>query len=199
VDTDQFTPANRVTGFWQDCGLLPGTTLIYVGRVSREKSLELLTDAFRAIIDSGAAATLAVVGDGPYRREMERALAGYPACFTGYLQGKELQRAYASADLFVFPSATDTFGNVVLEAQASGIPVIVSDAGGPRELMEDGETGLVFHAGDCADLVAAIHRFLDDSSLTARMGGRARAFTIAKAPDAAETYSTILQPCARAA
>ncbi len=71
-------------------------------------------------------------------------LQGIRRCLPATWHGEQLQRGYASADLFVFPSATDTFGNVVLEAQASGLPVIVSDEGGPRELMIDGETGVVF-------------------------------------------------------
>ncbi|MBT0666149.1 glycosyltransferase [Geobacter pelophilus] len=199
VDTEQFSPDKRQPGFWQQRGSTGGTTLIYVGRVSREKSLELLTEAFRTLVDEGAAASLAIVGDGPYRKEMQEALVGYPVVFTGYLQGEELQQAYAAADLFVFPSATDTFGNVVLEAQASGIPVIVSDSGGPRELMIDGETGLVFPAGDCGRLVAAVRRLVAEPALLTGMGARAREFTIAKTPDTAETFRTILNPCAKAA
>jgi glycosyltransferase involved in cell wall biosynthesis len=199
VDTEQFTPAKKVAGFWQQHGIETGATLIYVGRVSREKSLELLIGAFRTLVDDGMMVSLAIVGDGPYRQEMEETLTGYPVTFTGFLQGEQLQQAYASADLFVFPSATDTFGNVVLEAQASGIPVIVSDSGGPRELMIDGETGLVFHAGDCGHLIAAIRRLVAEPALLADMGANARAFTIAKAPDTTDTYSTILQPSAKAA
>ena len=105
-----------------------------------------------------------------------------------------MQRAYASADLFVFPSATDTFGNVVLEAQASGVPVIVTDAGGPRELMIDGETGAVFPAGSGSGLVEAVRRLTLDRNSLAEMGHNARAFTIRKAPDVATTYSSILHP-----
>jgi glycosyltransferase involved in cell wall biosynthesis len=124
---------------------------------------------------------------------MEASLSGYPALFTGYLAGEQLQRGYASADLFVFPSATDTFGNVVLEAQASGLPVIVSDEGGPRELMIDGETGVVFRAGSTIDLVAAIGYLASDPQRIAAMGRNARRFTLDQAPDSNETYSTILQ------
>ena len=164
-----------------------------MGRVSREKSLELLAEAFRALVDDGADVSLAVIGDGPYRGEMEQALSGYPALFTGYLQGEELQRAYASADLFVFPSATDTFGNVVLEAQASGLPVIVSDAGGPRELMIDGETGSVFPAGDKGEFLATLRRLTVERSKLPLMGKKARIFTLEKGPVAADTYSTILR------
>ena len=192
VDTDQFRPEKRLEQYWKQRGLADGITLLYVGRVSKEKALELLVDAFCRLSDEGSEIALVIIGDGPYREEMETALAGYPVLFTGYLQGEELQRAYASADLFVFPSATDTFGNVVLEAQASGLPVIVSDAGGPRELMVDGETGLVFSAGNLDELVAAVRKLAENRLVLSLMGERAREFIVAKAPDTAETYSTIL-------
>jgi len=180
--------------FWKMRGLgLGRVVLLYVGRVSREKGLEMLVDAVRELVDNGAAIALAVIGDGPYREEMEAALSGYPALFTGYLAGEQLQRGYASADLFVFPSATDTFGNVVLEAQASGLPVIVSDEGGPRELMIDGETGVVFRAGSTSGLVTAIRTMTSDPQRITHMGLNARRFTLDKAPDSSETYCTILQ------
>ena len=193
VDTELYTPQKRSPGFWPERGLTGAVKLLYVGRVSREKSLELLANAFRELAHEGADVSLAVIGDGPYRGEMEQALSGCPALFTGYLQGEELQRAYASADLFVFPSATDTFGNVVLEAQASGLPVIVSDAGGPRELMCDGETGTVFPAGDQGALLSALRRLTAERSQLAHMGEKARIFTLEKGPVAADTYSTILR------
>jgi glycosyltransferase involved in cell wall biosynthesis len=193
VDTEQFTPVRRSQDFWTSRGIPEGIRLLYVGRVSREKSLELLTETFSELIDSGFDASLVVVGDGPYRQEMETRLKGYPAFFTGYLAGEELQDGYASADLFVFPSATDTFGNVVLEAQSSGLPVIVSDAGGPKELMVDGETGMVFSAGNGADLAAAIRHFLNNRTILAEMGHNARKFTLRSAPAAGDVYSTILQ------
>ncbi|MDD2539738.1 MAG: glycosyltransferase [Desulfuromonadaceae bacterium] len=193
VDTDTYSPERRNPSFWKSRGIgLGKVVLLYVGRVSREKGLEMLVDAFRELVDSGAAIALAVIGDGPYRVEMEASLKGYPALFTGYLAGEQLQQGYASADLFVFPSATDTFGNVVLEAQASGLPVIVSDQGGPRELMIDGETGLVFHAGSTSELVTAIRFMISDPERMARMGLKARSFTHTNAPDSSQTYSTIL-------
>ena len=193
VDTETYSPEMRNSSFWKSRGIgLGRVVLLYVGRVSREKGLEMLVDAFRQLSDSGAAIALAVIGDGPYRAEMEASLSGYPALFTGYLAGEQLQRGYASADLFVFPSATDTFGNVVLEAQASGLPVIVSDEGGPRELMIDGETGLVFRAGSTSDLSAAIRSLVSDTQRISAMGANARRFTLDKAPDSSQTYSTIL-------
>jgi len=193
VDTDSYSPEMRNPTFWKSRGIGIGrVVLLYVGRVSREKGLEMLVDSFRELVDGGAAIALAVIGDGPYREEMEVALSGYPALFTGYLAGEQLQRGYASADLFVFPSATDTFGNVVLEAQASGLPVIVSDEGGPRELMLDGETGVVFRAGSKDDLSAAIRVMISDPERMNLMGLNARRFTLEKAPDSSQTYSTIL-------
>jgi glycosyltransferase involved in cell wall biosynthesis len=193
VDTELYTPLKRDPGFWLKRGLTEPVKLLYVGRVSREKSLEMLALAFRTLVDEGAGVSLAVIGDGPYRGEMERSLSGYPALFTGYLEGEELQRAYASADLFVFPSATDTFGNVVLEAQASGLPVIVSDAGGPRELMSDGETGAVFSAGNQGEFLATLRRLTAERPQLAIMGEKARLFTLEKGPAAADNFSTILR------
>jgi len=193
VDTEAYSPDMRHATFWKERGAGFGRlVLLYVGRISREKGLELLAEAFRELVDNGAAIALAVIGDGPYREEMQAALVGYPALFTGYLAGEELQRGYASADIFVFPSATDTFGNVVLEAQASGLPVIVSDAGGPRELMIDGHTGIIFKAGNAIDLVAAIRSLIRDPQRITRLSSNARRFTLDQAPASNETYSTIL-------
>lgn len=193
VDTDNYSPDKRNTTFWKSRGLgLGRTVLLYVGRVSREKGLEILVESFRGLVDSGASVSLAIIGDGPYREEMEAELSGYPALFTGYLSGFPLECGYASADLFVFPSATDTFGNVVLEAQASGLPVIVSDEGGPRELMRDGETGLVFKAGSADALTCAIRELISDSLTFGQMRHNARQFTLDKAPQSSQVYSTIL-------
>ncbi|NTW98458.1 MAG: glycosyltransferase family 1 protein, partial [Geobacteraceae bacterium] len=193
VDTEVYSPEMRNPSFWKSRGVGMGRiVLLYVGRVSREKGLAMLADSFRELVDTGAAIALAIIGDGPYREEMEASLSGYPAIFTGYLAGEQLQRGYASADLFVFPSATDTFGNVVLEAQASGLPVIVSDQGGPRELMIDGETGAVFQAGNTHNLAVAIRLLTSDPERLSRMGLNARQFTLNNAPDSSQTYSTIL-------
>ena len=194
VDTGEFTPELRTPGFWEDRGLSGGIKLLYVGRISREKSLDLLAGAFRDLVDAGADLSLAIVGDGPYRKEMAVELAGYPALLTGYLHGVELRQAYASAELFVFPSGTDTFGNVVLEAQASGLPVVVSDRGGPRELMVTGETGELFLSGSRSGLVEVLRRLTQDTVSLAHMGRSARAFALRSAPDPAATYAAILRP-----
>ena len=96
------------------------------------------------------------------------------AFFTGYLRGKELATAYASADIFVFPSTTDTFGNVIIEAQSSGVPVVVSDSGGPKELVEDKANGLITKSRDVDDFTRAVRALVTDPALRERMGISAR-------------------------
>ena len=96
-------------------------------------------------------------------------------------QGKELATAYASADIFVFPSTTDTFGNVILEAQACGVPVIVSDSGGPKELVEDRTNGLITRSRDVDDFTRAIRSLATDAALRERMGTAARKSVVDRA------------------
>jgi glycosyltransferase involved in cell wall biosynthesis/predicted metal-dependent phosphoesterase TrpH len=193
VDTELFTPVRRNPELWRSYGMNGEIKFLYVGRVSKEKNLGLLADAFRDITDAGFACRLVIVGDGPYRQELENKLRGYPVLFAGFRQGEELAAIYASSDVFVFPSTTDTFGNVVLEAQASGIPVIVSDEGGPQELMAPHETGFVVKANDRSELARAMAYFLYNPELSRSMGEDARRFIESKAPKPGEVYSTILK------
>ena len=144
------------------------------GRVSKEKNLQLLATVFKTLIPSHPELKLFIVGDGPYLEEMRREMAGTPCIFTGYLAGEELAEVYASCDLFVFPSTTDTFGNVVLEAQASGLPVIVTDSGGPRESIIDGETGTIVPGDDEESLRHSINLLLADPDRLRKMGQAAR-------------------------
>jgi glycosyltransferase involved in cell wall biosynthesis len=112
------------------------------------------------------------VGHGPYSEAFAKSLP--EAFFTGYLTGYELATAYASADIFVFPSTTDTFGNVILEAQACGVPVVVSDSGGPKELVEDKSNGLITKSHDLEDFTDAIRALVTNPLLRKRMGKSAR-------------------------
>jgi glycosyltransferase involved in cell wall biosynthesis len=143
-----------------------------VGRVSREKDLDLLAEAFRRLRDEGLSIQLCVVGHGPYSKEFSESLP--EALFTGYLKGTELAAAYASADIFVFPSTTDTFGNVIIEAQASGVPVIVSDSGGPKELVDNERNGLITKSHDVEDLTRAIRELVSSPERRQQMGELAR-------------------------
>src|SRR5438477_1262029 len=173
LDTQLFHPTRRDPAFFEKFGAKNGhIRLLYVGRVSREKDLDLLAEAYRRLRDEGLSIQLCVVGHGPYSREFSKSLP--EALFTGYLTGKELAAAYASADIFVFPSTTDTFGNVIIEAQASGVPVIVSDSGGPKELVEDNRNGLITKSHEVEDLARAIRELVADPDRRKRMGNLAR-------------------------
>ena len=150
--------------------------MLYAGRLSREKDVELLAGAFCDVVDAGRQARLVVAGDGPLREQLELLVERYPATFLGFVAQEELARVYRDADLLVFPSTTDTQGLVVLEAQASGLPVIVTDHGGPQEVVVDGETALVVPGGHRPALARAMIELLDDPARRRRMGTAARYF-----------------------
>lgn len=172
VDHELFHPGRRRPELWRECGLSGACRFLFVGRVSKEKNLDLLLAAFEALLARGHDADLIVVGDGPYLEELAARHVDPRILFTGFLHGGELAAAYASADVFVFPSATDTFGNAVLEAHASGLPAVVADAGGPPEIVRAQRSGLVFEPGDMAGLALAMERLLVDPALRALLGKR---------------------------
>jgi glycosyltransferase involved in cell wall biosynthesis/predicted metal-dependent phosphoesterase TrpH len=137
VDTARFDPALR------EPEMMPGQiNILYCGRITREKGADLLADAFELARERETGLHLVLAGGGPEEQRMRERL-GERATFLGWLEGAELARAYASADIFLFPSATDTFGQVILEAQASGLPVIAVAAGGPLSLIEERVSGLL--------------------------------------------------------
>lgn len=177
VDTDRFHPSKRNGFLEKQYGIEEKFKLLYVGRVSKEKNLPLLGVVFKALTEARDDVHLVVVGDGPYLEEMKESLKGLPCTFTGYLKDDDLAAAYASSDLFVFPSATDTFGNVILEAQASAIPVIVTNSGGPQEIIIPSKTGLVVEADSVERMLEAIENLLSNPARMEMMGkaGRRRA------------------------
>jgi glycosyltransferase involved in cell wall biosynthesis/predicted metal-dependent phosphoesterase TrpH len=137
VDLQRFDPALRVAGMYRG-----GVNVLYAGRLTSEKGVELLADAFLAAHARDERLHLVLAGGGPEEDALRDRL-GARATFLGWLGGQDLARAYASADAFLFASQTDTFGQVILEAQASGLPVVAVDAGGPASLITSGETGLL--------------------------------------------------------
>ncbi|HWB60400.1 MAG TPA: glycosyltransferase family 1 protein, partial [Chthoniobacteraceae bacterium] len=177
LDTTLFDPSRRDRAFLKQYGVKSDSTvLLYVGRISKEKDLDVLAAAYKKLAAKNGALgpmQLLLVGDGPYLKELKSILPD--ACCTGYLAGLELAKAYASSDIFVFPSTTDTFGNVVIEAFASGLPAIVSDMGGPRELVQNGKTGYVTRSLDADDFAAATVRLIEDPKLRTSMSKNARA------------------------
>ena len=137
VDLQRFDPALRTPD------LLPGRiNVLYAGRLTKEKGAELLAEAFLAAHWRDPRLRLVLAGGGPEEERLRERL-GDRATFLGWLGGGDLARAYASADAFLFASQTDTFGQVLLEAQASGLPVIAVQAGGPCSLIEHRESGLL--------------------------------------------------------
>jgi glycosyltransferase involved in cell wall biosynthesis len=176
VDTKRFNPGNRNGVFDKSEPLRSSVKLLYVGRVSKEKNLPQLANAFRRLAQEAGEVLLVVVGDGPYLPEMQEILKDCPCTFSGFKSGAELDTIYASSDLFVFPSTTDTFSNVVLEAQASGIPVIVTDQGGPKENLIDGETGVIVVGNNETALFNAMRDLACNRARLDAMGKAARRY-----------------------
>ena len=149
VDMALFSPAYRseeLRATWLKDHTIPEdkTILLYVGRVSWEKNLRLLIQSYLGM--DHAHCHLVIVGHGPAYAEVQQELKQVPVTFTGYLAGEELARAYASADIFAFPSYTETFGQVVLEAMASGLPISGVYSDGVCDLVQDQRTGLLLDA-----------------------------------------------------
>jgi glycosyltransferase involved in cell wall biosynthesis/predicted metal-dependent phosphoesterase TrpH len=137
VDLDRFDPELR------DPSLLPGeVSVLYAGRLTKEKGVDLLADAFLAARARDPRLHLVLAGGGPEEAALRERLGDH-ATFLGWLGGRELPQVYASADAFLFASVTDTFGQVILEAQGSGLPVVAVGEGGPASLVQSGETGLL--------------------------------------------------------
>lgn len=184
VDTDWFTPARRsarLRADWRVDDHAPA--LLYVGRLSREKGLACVPRLQAALLRRGVAHRWIVAGEGPMRSELERLCPG--AIFLGPLGRADVATAFASADVFVFPSDTDTAGNVVLEAQASGLPVIVSDAGGPKEHMRPGLSGAVCAGGHLAAWVEQIAMLAQCAEARDAASRHARAYALSRNWDAA--------------
>ncbi len=177
VNGQRFDPARRSEAMRQRLlGDHPADSLLclYVGRLAREKRLDLL----RRVADLPGVA-LAIVGDGAARTEIEAMFAGTGTVFTGYLFGDDLAAAYASADVFVFPGTHETFGQVVLEALASGLPAVVADSGGVTDMAIPGQTGILC-APDPDSFAAAVRLLRDRPLMRRRLSAGARAYALAR-------------------
>jgi len=144
--------------------------LLYVGRLAPEKGIGSIKEALREI----PGLRLAIVGDGPARRDLEREFADTPTVFIGVRRGKELAASYASADAFVFPSTTETLGLSMLEALASGLPVLAARTGASAEVVSDGEDGLLYEPNSPSSLVAAVRKLFSDERLRSDLARKAR-------------------------
>lgn len=174
VDAELFHPGRRSWPLRRQLAPEADVILLYVGRMAREKKVELLLEAFPEIQSrTKRRVGLLMVGGGP-ALDFLRARAPEGVTFVGYKSGLELAAHYASADVFVFPSDTETFGQVVSEAHASGLPAVVPDRGGVIDLVQPCRTGFRFAPGDAMSLARAAARLVDDPPLRIRMGGIAR-------------------------
>ncbi|MCW7753395.1 glycosyltransferase [Desulfobotulus sp. H1] len=165
VDTELFAPSGEARGkILQQYGIEASRILLYTGRISKDKNIDEILEIHRCLQAEGHNVHMLLAGDGPDLDHLKKETAANPAItFTGRIPREELPMLYGGADLLLFPSTTDTFGMVVLEAQACGLPALVSDKGGPREIVVPGKTGEVLPAGDMDAWVRAL------SSLLSRM------------------------------
>lgn len=183
IDTDKFSPGWRSEEFRKRFDARDKMLFLYVGRVAAEKDLDVLLECMNPINSLyPGRASFVITGDGPYSAHMKKNSPSN-VHFTGYLRGMELAEAYASADVFVFPSSTETFGNVVLEAMASGLPVIAADAGGVKDSIIDNDDGFLCQARNAAGFTRAMESFIKDPGLAVSMGARARRHTLSKSWD----------------
>ena len=177
VDTETFKPEfrnqkmrNKLLGKYPDKNSL----LIYVGRLSAEKQIERIKPVLEEIPD----ACLALVGDGPYRNQLEKIFENTQTNFIGYLSGEELASAYASGDIFLFPSSTETLGLVLLEAMAAGCPVIGANKGGIPDIINDGVNGCLYNPDGVdqgkSSLIEATKKILNNNNKKENMRVEAR-------------------------
>ena len=167
VDSELFQPKKRAQN-WRVCltnGDPEKTILLYVGRLATEKGLELILAALPRMQNCH----VAFVGDGPLSGKLRQMATGLPVTFLGSLFGEDLASAYASADIFVFPSSTETLGLVAMEAMAAGLPVVGARRGGLLDTVVDGETGLLFEPNDIEDFVRALNFLLSHPAERAAM------------------------------
>ena len=172
VDAERFDPEHstkewreRLTGGYPEEKLL-----VYVGRLGAEKNIDRLKAIFEV-----PGCRLAIVGDGPARNELEGFFSGTPTVFTGILKGEDLTRAYAAGDIFLFPSTTETLGMAMIEALASGLPVIAARSGASHEVVDEGASGLLYEPDSEEELVSCVQRLSEDDGLRKEMGVKARA------------------------
>jgi glycosyltransferase involved in cell wall biosynthesis len=173
VDASRYHPG-KVSERWRErlSGGHPSERLLlYVGRLAPEKGI----DRLKAVLREVERTHLAIVGDGPARPNLERAFSGTPTVFTGHLHGEALAAAYASADAFLFPSTTETLGMAMLEALASGLPVVAARSGASGEVVSEGESGLFYEPDSPATLVACVRRLFSDDDLREALARGARA------------------------
>lgn len=197
IDFEQFQPLKDKNSIKMKYGIADKTMLLYVGRVSQEKNLDILLEAYGQLKKKhGDQLALVVTGGGPLLEELQE--KHRDIVFTGYLRGKDLTDIYASADIFTFPSTTETLGNVVLEAMASGVPVVGPAAGGLKDNIRDHCNGILVKPEDVDTFRDGIDRLIENPTIRKQLAHQARAFAKSKSWDRVfdsliETYKTVIR------
>jgi glycosyltransferase involved in cell wall biosynthesis len=174
VDCELFRPERR-TAAWRERltdGNPDAPLLVFAGRLALEKRVDVL----RPVLDEVPSVRLAILGDGPERTNLEALFAGTPTVFTGKLDGEDLAAAYAAGDIFTFPGENETFGNVVQEAMASGLPCLVAAHSGLRDRVRNGVDGFLFEPGNSAQLATQVRWLLSDPLYRRELAGNALEF-----------------------
>ncbi len=172
VDTHLFNPHRRSLAWRRELGVAGDDVIVtYVGRLVKEKNTGLLVRILDGLKRGGLRFRSMIVGNGPEEAAMRAALPD--SIFAGFLHGEDLARAYASSDVFVFPSESETFGNVTLEAMASGLPAVCADASGSSSLVVDGKTGFLASARNERHFIDRIGQLIACRDLRATMGANA--------------------------
>ncbi len=177
VDHDRFNPARRSQEWRRARGIADDDVVIaYAGRLVAEKNMAVMARVFAGLKARGVAHRTLLLGDGPEAGWMRKALP--ETVFAGFLHGDELATGYASSDIFFFPSITETFGNVTLEAMASGLPSVTADATGSRSLVREGETGFLVPVDREDQMIERLVQLLSDGQMRKKFGARAREIAI---------------------
>ncbi|MCU0798429.1 MAG: glycosyltransferase family 1 protein [Candidatus Thermoplasmatota archaeon] len=176
IHNERYNPSNRSSDFRKKHGIGNEVVYLFSGRFVHYKGLDVLISTYeRMMREYGMQIKFLVIGSGPEEHRLKERMP--EAVFPGYLTGVDLYEAYASSDIFLFPSTTETFGNVVLEAMASGLPCIVSDKGGCQELVNGSKGGLVSISDDVDSFVENCKRLLNDLTLRYELKNNAIEFS----------------------
>ncbi|MET3196564.1 glycosyltransferase family 1 protein [Bacillus sp. OAE603] len=179
VDCSLFKPAEDQEEIKQKYNITSKYTICFVGRIAPEKDLDTLTNIMKYSKQRfGNQLTWVIVGDGPKKEEMMKKTGTNQIIYTGYLQKNELAEIYSVSDVMVFPSDTETFGNVVLEAMASGTPVIGANAGGVKNIIRDYSTGILCEPKNTLSFCRAIEDCLQQTNMLDRMSKKARDYAL---------------------